>query len=84
MDNQSLTEIADDRPSLEEAAISRQRLNALRDAVADLPDRTRKIFVLCRLDGLRQREVAEALDISESSVRKHLAMALQHVMQKVR
>lgn len=84
VENRTLAEVADDRPSLEEAAISRQRLTALRDAVDELPDRTRRIFILSKLEGLRQKEVAAALDISESSVRKHLVMALQHVMQRMR
>lgn len=82
-DNSTLAEMPDDRPSMEDAVISRQRLEALRRAVDDLPVRTRQIFVLSRLEGLRQKEVADRLGISESSVRKHLAMALQHVMQKV-
>ena len=84
VENQILSEMADDQPTLEEAAISRERLKALRMAVDDLPDRTRRIFILSRIEGLRQKEVAAALNISESSVRKHLVMALQHVMQRMR
>ena len=82
--SQNLNEIADDSPSVEEAAISRQRLEALRNAVDELPERTKQIFILSRLDGLKQRQVAERLGISESAVRKHLSMALQHIMQRVR
>ncbi|WP_425406671.1 RNA polymerase sigma factor [Hwanghaeella sp.] len=83
VENDILDRLADDTPSVEDAAISRQRLDVLRQAVGDLPDRTRRIFILSRLEGMKQKEVAELLKISESSVRKHLAMALQHVMQRV-
>ncbi|WP_449307251.1 hypothetical protein [Pseudochelatococcus sp. B33] len=42
--------IPDDRPSQEDEADARQRLDRLRSAVAELPDRTRRIFVLNRIE----------------------------------
>ncbi|MFO6377631.1 sigma factor-like helix-turn-helix DNA-binding protein, partial [Pseudomonas aeruginosa] len=36
---------------------------------------------LNRLEGLTHAEVARRLEISDSSVQKHLARALAHVMQ---
>ncbi|MCO2365481.1 RNA polymerase subunit sigma-70 [Pseudomonas aeruginosa] len=52
-----------------------------RRIVAELPPRTREIFRLNRLEGLTHAEVARRLEISDSSVQKHLARALAHVMQ---
>jgi RNA polymerase sigma-70 factor (ECF subfamily) len=40
--------------------------------------------VLDRIQELTYGEVAERLGISESSVQKHLAMALQHVLQRTK
>lgn len=79
-----LAGLADERPSLEDAADARQRLDRLRRIVQELPERTRRVFVLNRIDGLTHREVAVRLGISDSSVQKHLAKALRHVMRRLR
>lgn len=79
-----MADIADDQPTQEEQADARQKLDRLRAAVAELPERTRQIFVLNRIEGLSYAETAERLGISESSVQKHLARALLHVTQRLR
>ncbi|MDR6433656.1 RNA polymerase sigma factor [Brucella pseudogrignonensis] len=79
-----MAEIADDRPTQEEAIDARQKLDRLQTAVAELPGRTRQIFVLSRIEGLSYAETADRLGISESSVQKHLAKALLHVTQRLR
>lgn len=82
--HEDMEHIRDDRPSLEDATDARQKLARLRDAIDELPERTQRIFTLARVDGLTYAEVADRLGISESSVQKHLAKALHHVMQRVR
>lgn len=77
--HEAMAHIADDRPSPETAAGARIQLDRLREAIAALPFKTQQIFVLNRIDGLTYAEVARRLEISESSVQKHLASALQHV-----
>jgi RNA polymerase sigma factor (sigma-70 family) len=81
---ETVAHIPEDRPNPEEAVEARERALALRAALAELPERTRRIFTLNRLEGLTYGEVAARLGISESSVQKHLAKALQHVMRRVR
>lgn len=76
--------IADDKPTQEEQTDARQKLELLQAAVVELPERTRQIFVLNRIEGLSYTETAERLGISESSVQKHLAKALLHVTQRLR
>ena len=83
-DDERLPEIAQDGPPLDEAVAARQMLARLHSVVADLPDRTRRIFVLAKIGGLTYAEVADQLGISESSVQKHLRMALAHVMQRMK
>lgn len=78
-----LEEIAEDRPSLEDAALAKQRIVCLRQAVAELPERTRLIFTLVRLEGLTYAQAAERLGVSESSVQKHLAKALERIMERM-
>ncbi|WP_425645298.1 RNA polymerase sigma factor [Agrobacterium leguminum] len=82
--HEDMASIPDDAPSLEDEADSKQKVDRLRLVVAELPERTRQIFVLNRIEGLSYAETAERLGVSESSVQKHLAKALSHVMQRLR
>ena len=79
-----LSDVAADAPSPEDAVDARLQLERLQRFIGELPARTQQIFVLNRVDGLTHVEVASALSISESSVQKHLAMAIQHITQRLR
>lgn len=76
--------IADDQPTQEDQADARQKINQLQAVIDELPERTRQIFILNKIEGLSYTETAEQLGISESSVQKHLAKALLNVMQRLR
>lgn len=54
--------------SPETQVIYRQQLRLVSDALASLPERTRRAFELYRLGGLTQREVAHELGISATLV----------------
>lgn len=81
--DEDLAGLPAEQPSPEEAVAARQRLERLRLAVAELPQRTQDIFVLNRVHGLSHQEVARQLGISESSVQKHLAKALLHIRRRL-
>ncbi|AMH05215.1 RNA polymerase sigma factor [Achromobacter xylosoxidans] len=61
----------------------RRQLARLAATLAELPVRTRQIFQLCRVEGLSHAEAARYLDISPSSVQKHLAMALDLMRERL-
>lgn len=84
VDVASLEEIADEAPSAENAAAARDELDRLRMLIEELPERTRQVFVLTRVDGLTYGEAARMLGISDSSVQKHLARAVRYVMAHLR
>lgn len=63
--------------------IDRERLKVFLRALAGLPDKTQQIFVLHRINGLSYREVARHMDLSESSVQKHLARALFEITRRL-
>lgn len=56
----------------------RQRLERLRQALDELPERQREAFVLHRFDDLTQDEVAERMGISRRMVVKHLSRAFAY------
>ncbi|MFT3997172.1 MAG: RNA polymerase sigma factor [Asticcacaulis sp.] len=79
-----LEALPDETPSPEAVLSAAQQADRMQAALMRLPLRTRQVFVLTRLDGLSYRETASALNISESSVQKHLAMATAHLVQHLK
>ncbi len=73
-----------DEPTPEARISGRQQIQKLKTAIDALPERTRDIFRLHKLEGLTQTQVAARLDISISSVEKHLASALKTLTAQVR
>lgn len=72
-------EIADNRPLQDEVLTARRRLERVRLALAELTPRTRTIFLMHRVEGLKYREIAARLDITVSAVEKHIAKAVLHL-----
>lgn len=58
---------------------SREALQGLLKGLAALSDKTRDIFVLHRLEGMKYAEIAEFYGISRSAVEKHMIKALAKV-----
>lgn len=77
-------ETADDGPSAEDQAHGRQLMQRLTAALGELPEKTQNIFRLHRFESLTQTEVATKMDMSLSSVEKHLATALRHLTARLR
>ncbi|MDN3522222.1 sigma-70 family RNA polymerase sigma factor [Halomonas ramblicola] len=63
-------------PSPEERALIVEALVEIDALLHQLPDKPRRAFLMCRLDGLSYREIAEVLGVSVSSVEKYIARAL--------
>lgn len=82
--HEALAEIEDDVAGLEAQVMAQQQRQALKQVLAELPERTQQIFRLHRVEGMTHAQVARHLEISDSSVQKHLAKALAHVMQRLR
>jgi RNA polymerase sigma-70 factor (ECF subfamily) len=45
--------------------------------IKSLPERCREVFILSRIEGLKNKEIAEKLDINIKNVERHLNRALQ-------
>lgn len=62
---------------------SQEQLYRITTALEELEPRTRDVFVLCRLEQMKQKEIGELLGISVSAVEKHLVKALAHVARRM-
>lgn len=58
----------------------KEDLNAAIAALLSLPERTRTVFILRRLEGCKHRDIASRLGISVSAVEKHMVKAITHLM----
>nr|WP_225616917.1 sigma-70 family RNA polymerase sigma factor [Variovorax sp. 38R] len=68
-------------PSEEERALALEALLELDTILQGLPAKARTALLLCRLDGLSYREIAQELGVSVSSVEKYIAAGLQACYQ---
>ena len=66
---------SDDAPEVEEL---------VRRLINDLPERCRTVFLLNRQEGLSSREIAEALSLSESTVRVQIKIAVDRIVAGIR
>lgn len=74
-------DIAHDDCSPERHAAAGQSLRRVGALLAGLPRRRREAFVLRKLEGLSQREIAQRMGISENTVEKHIGKCLRHLLQ---
>jgi RNA polymerase sigma factor (sigma-70 family) len=74
--------ITEDR-SPERVVGGEEELRCIAIALTELHPRTRDVFVLHRLEQMKQAEIAGLFDISVSSVEKHIARALEHLATRL-
>lgn len=73
--------IVDYEPSAERAVSGRQELARVQRLIEALPERCRLVFLMRKVDGLPQREIAARLRISENVVEKEAARGLRLILQ---
>ena len=68
--------VEDKFPLQDEVVASRERLKRVQAGIDRLPAKTRTIFMMHRWHELQYQQIADRLQISVSSVEKHMAWAL--------
>lgn len=63
---------------------AREQLALAISILADLPERTRQIFILYRFEKLSQDEIGLAFGISASAVKQHVAKAMAALIKAMR
>lgn len=73
----ALADYADESATPEQSVIAHEDLRRLAEVIASMPGQTREAFVLRRVRGLSQREIAARMGISENTVEKHIVRGLR-------
>src|SRR3546814_18012524 len=76
-------ECVEDR-SPERVLLGQDALQQVLAALAELNERTRDIYILFRLENIRQREIASLYGISQSTVEKEVMRATLHLARCTR
>jgi len=72
-----LTTVSMSSPSLEQEFESKERFLNFCRATDKLPDQCRKAFILKKVYGLSQKEISTYLNLSESTIEKHIAKGIR-------
>lgn len=72
-----------DFTGIEEKSLEEMMIESFREAVEELPEKMRKVFVKCKIEGQKQKAVAKELGISLKMVEKHIAKAKLQIREKL-
>ncbi|MFV0268653.1 MAG: RNA polymerase sigma factor [Draconibacterium sp.] len=67
----------------EEKSLEEQLIESLQEAVNELPDKMKQVFTLCKIEGRKQKDVADEIGISLKMVEKHIAKAKEQIKDKL-
>ncbi len=73
-----------DKTNLEDTINSREIKEGIRSALADLPEKCREVFILSYINGLKSKEIADAMEISVRTVDAHIYKALRILRDKLK
>lgn len=72
--------VPSDDPSAEEHLLQRERLELFRAALAGLPERARRVWILNRVEGWSYARIAGHLGVSPGTVFNDMKLAMGHVV----
>ncbi len=76
--------VIDDNADVAETACTREEISLLADGIEALPARCREIFILRRIKGVPQKEIAARLGISEQTVQVQVQRGVKHCAEFLR
>jgi RNA polymerase sigma-70 factor (ECF subfamily) len=76
-----LLSIVDEGPSPERILAGSRQLERVRGLIEGLPPKCREIFVLRRIHGIPQKEIARELGVSENTVEMHAKRGLKMILR---
>ena len=82
-DTRELSDMFISGPTESERLLYKEQLENVLSAIDQLPDQSRKVFQLSRLDNLSHKEIGEQLSISPKTVESHITKALKSLREKI-
>ncbi|MGE0405975.1 MAG: RNA polymerase sigma factor [Candidatus Korobacteraceae bacterium] len=76
-------DLADQRPTIEQEMLQRERMQAIRKHVEALPERQRLAVIMHKYQGLDYRQIADMLKLSESATKSLLFRAYETLRQRL-
>ena len=76
-------ELASDKPLQDRVAAGRQEVDRVQRALATLSERARRIFVMRRVEGLSQKDIAAALGVTETVVENDASRSLRAILRQL-
>ena len=68
----------------DEDMISKEEIETLNNAIAELPPKCRHVFFLAKVDRIPYKEIAEMLQISVATINYHVGFAMEKLRQRLR
>lgn len=73
-----------DKTNLEDTINAHEIETGIREALSGLPEKCREVFVLSYINGLKSKDIAEAMEISVRTVEAHIYKALRILRDKLK
>ena len=68
----------------DDVLFSQETVQLIKDTIRMLPEQTKRIFLLSRQYHLKNKDIADFLDINIKTVEKHITIALQHLRKNIK
>jgi RNA polymerase sigma-70 factor (ECF subfamily) len=65
----------------EEGLVEKEIIEQIYEAIETLPCKCKMVFTLAKINGLKYKEIAEVLDITEKTVNNHLVLAVKKITE---
>ena len=77
-------DLADTTPGAESAMLRRERMNAIREVVHELPERQRMAVLMHKYEEMDYKQIGDVLKLSESATKSLLFRAYQTLREKLK
>jgi RNA polymerase sigma factor (sigma-70 family) len=77
----SFLNLIDEAPSVDRVVSGARELQRVQQLIEGLPPKCRQVFILRRVHGVPQREIAERLGLTQATVEKHAARGLKLILR---
>ncbi len=66
-----------------EKSLEERLISSLKEAIEELPTKRKEVFIKNKIEGKKQKEIAEELNISVKAVEKHISLAKEQLRKKL-